>query len=455
MVSKHEMGTDRLTRTVGEASLADLLSAWDERPPGAPVPPGPPGTAWEGPLVHPGGTPGDARGVVPVARLLRAAWRGPGVHVLPDGRASAVRRRPAPSAGGCYPVQLHALVADGCDLPPGRYVFDTVSGRPRRIGHAEGPAGHALVVLTLLPARTSSKYHHRAWPLWVADTVYALRTLATLADAAGTGHTALIGRARAAQLRGVADLPEDDAWRARWPGSAPETVMCALELSRARPGDRQPRGDARAAHAQGLAAWSCGISSRARPDARPAPLSVTRPSPAPHQVLGGDLLSTDAALDVPLGRLLRRRSPTPVALPADPSVRHEDRGRKGYLRQVRSEVGTPPPATTLDVLSVSDVRRGLRDGELGNDQAWLAAAPRLLRVRHEPARSPHAAADLLNAMWWAAWVGAAVSLAGAARAVGGWTQPPGASEVTLHGVALWDAGRAGVSPVRAGGGTGS
>lgn len=452
-IADHESATSTTGNTssacsgpVGRGLLEELLVAWDQRLPGPQVAPGPADTGWRGPLIRPGFLRSAAPGVVPVGRLLRTAWHGPGPHALPDGRTSTVRRRPAPSAGGCYPVQLHVLVADGCDLPRGRYALDTATGWPRHIGQTEGPAGHALIVLTVLPARTAAKYHHRAWPLWVADTVYALRTIAALAATTGTTHTVLTGRDRVAKLRQAADLPDEDTWSARWTGTAPETVMSGLELSR-QPLHRQQESGPRRLHPTSQAgyrsAWSSTISTQVLPDRSPAPSLVSRALLTPHDVAGGDLPADGADLDLPLGQLLRRRSPTPDGSRAATSATVDDQTLARFLRRLHDDAGTPPPGTVLDVSSGTEVHCAFERGALGNDQTWLAGVPVLLRIRHRLTPGPSAARDLIAAMWWAAWVGAAASLAGNARAVGGWTRPSGNPEVILHGVALWDIRRSG------------
>ncbi|TVU66232.1 hypothetical protein FQP90_02315 [Paenarthrobacter nitroguajacolicus] len=146
---------------------------------------------------------------IPIAALMRAVWWSGDFHLNPaTGQPGKVRKRPVPSAGGCYPVQLHVLCGDGCDVPKGRYVISSSTGGLRRlayddevhhgagsrqgVGNHRGTSGQppevgAVVVLTVLPQRTAAKYHHRTGPLLIADAAYAALALVHHASALSVG----------------------------------------------------------------------------------------------------------------------------------------------------------------------------------------------------------------------------------------------------------------------------
>lgn len=164
--------------------------AWSSEVPGPLEQPGPrqspvPGAVEVVPATR---TAGQGEQWIPLASMLRAVWWTDGFHPRPaTGRPGNVRKRGVPSAGGCYPVQLHALCGEGCDVPPGEYVVNTSTGGLLRVNTfdagwrwgplAAAPGEGAVVVLTVLPQRTAAKYHHRAGPLLVADTAYAATAL--------------------------------------------------------------------------------------------------------------------------------------------------------------------------------------------------------------------------------------------------------------------------------------
>lgn len=196
--------------------------AWSHEVPGPVQPPGPQRAPAPGTVEHP------RHEGLPVAAMLRAIWWSEEFHPNPaTGLPGKVRKRPVPSAGGCYPVQLRVLCGEGCDVPPGTYVFngtgsDDSGGELLRLRNHDGgtprqgglrtPARGAVVVLTVLPQRTLAKYHHRAGPLLIADTAYAAVAL--------VHHAA----ARGVNARWEAVAPR------RWPGSAPEFALATVSL---------------------------------------------------------------------------------------------------------------------------------------------------------------------------------------------------------------------------------
>ncbi|MDA2811907.1 hypothetical protein O4J56_14785 [Nocardiopsis sp. RSe5-2] len=234
--------TDHLT-AVPPGLPPGLAHAFAADPPGEARPPGP--------RVNPWG----AAGAVPVAvpgrlgDLLGGLWSGEGFHRLEDGTPTNVRRRPVPSAGGAYPVQTHVVVGasgargdGGGSLEPGRYVYDhdrdtllrradvdsytdTDTDTGAGADGAVGPGAGTHVVLTVQPGRSYGRYRHRAWPLWIADTAYALAAVEFLTRASS------VRLGPGAPLRGLLGVPraaEHEWWTRR--GLAPEIPLASIEL---------------------------------------------------------------------------------------------------------------------------------------------------------------------------------------------------------------------------------
>ncbi|WP_026120471.1 nitroreductase family protein [Nocardiopsis potens] len=212
------------------AALARALTA---EPPGPALPPGPRANRWR--------ALGAARTAAPDRErdLLTGLWSGDGYHRLPDGTATGVRRRPVPSAGGAYPVRTHLVAGPGGALEQGRYVYDHEQGALlRRDGAAERAAGWdtgaagppeagTYLVLTVQPGRSFGRYRHRAWPLWIADTAYAL-TAAEFLAGADPARTRLGPGAPLRRLLGVPRAAEHGRWLRH--GLAPEIPLAAVEL---------------------------------------------------------------------------------------------------------------------------------------------------------------------------------------------------------------------------------
>lgn len=205
---------------------APLAEAQTSRTPSAPLPPGPRTNAWD----RAGAVVDDPhRGVRAVVDGL---WDQGEFHRTVDGRATRIRRRPVPSAGACYPVQTHLIDATGV-----RWTVDHEEGVFRRrdpvADRADGwpvPApldGGARLVFTVLPGRSFGRYRHRAWPLWIADTAYAVAAVRfLLGDRAGSVEVGPSSRLRA--LLGVPRATDADAWIGR--GLAPEVPLAAVEI---------------------------------------------------------------------------------------------------------------------------------------------------------------------------------------------------------------------------------
>lgn len=214
---------------LGGGSLpSPLAEVQTSRLPAGPLPPGPRVNAWE----RTGATADEPRRGV--WELVDGLWRPGQFHRTEDGRATSIRRRPVPSAGACYPVQTHLIDANGV-----RWTLDHEEGVFRRrdlaADRADGwPAlaaddGAARMVFTVLPGRSFGRYRHRAWPLWIADTAYAVAAIRfLLGERVGPGEFGPSTRLRS--LLGVPCATDADAWMRR--GLAPEIPLAAVEIPR-------------------------------------------------------------------------------------------------------------------------------------------------------------------------------------------------------------------------------
>lgn len=209
-----------------ESPLPDTLRrAFDGDPPGAPLPPGPRANPWWEAGAGPAELP-------PGFHALADALCRPGdPHRTPSGEPTSILRRPIPSAGGTYPVQLHLLRPGG-----GRFAYDPDSAHwwqrcpayERAAGWPSGTnASGTRLVLVVQPGRSFGRYRHRAWPLWIADTAYALQAARFVL--AGS-HRIRLGPA--ADLRSMLGFPtghDADAWLRL--GLAPLLPLAMLEIT--------------------------------------------------------------------------------------------------------------------------------------------------------------------------------------------------------------------------------
>ncbi|MGW5877224.1 hypothetical protein ACWFMI_11840 [Nocardiopsis terrae] len=210
-----------------------LARAFSAEAPGPPRPPGPRANPWRRAGADPVAVPVRERA------LFDGLWRGAGHHRLADGTVTRVRRRPVPSAGATYPVHTHLVVGADGPLDAGRYAFDLEEGtlhrrdgaREREAGwHAPGAdagAAGAHLVLSVQPGRSFGRYRHRAWPLWIADTAYALAAVEFLC-APAPAAVRLGPGPWLRELLGVPRAAEHGRWLAR--GLAPEIPLAAVEL---------------------------------------------------------------------------------------------------------------------------------------------------------------------------------------------------------------------------------
>ncbi|WP_157982458.1 hypothetical protein [Nocardiopsis sp. FIRDI 009] len=210
-----------------------LARALSTETPGPPLPPGPRANPWHRAGASPVPVPERERA------LLDGLWRGAGHHRLADGTVTRVPRRPVPSAGATYPVHTHLVVGADGPLEPGRYAFDLEHGTLRRRDETrEREAGWNVpgtgadvtgthLVLTVQPGRSFGRYRHRAWPLWIADTAYALTAVEFLC-APAPAAVRLGPGPRLRELLGVPRAADHGRWLAR--GLAPEIPLAAVEL---------------------------------------------------------------------------------------------------------------------------------------------------------------------------------------------------------------------------------
>lgn len=298
--------------------------AWSDEVPGPVQPPGPQCVPVSGVVEHP------QRYGLPVTDMLRAIWWSEEFHLSAAiGKPGKVRKRAVPSGGGCYPVQLRVLCGEGCDVPPGAYVFNGDGGELLRLrdpdivppaqGGPQSPPRGAIVVLTVLPQRTVAKYHHRAGPLLIADTAYA--------------SVALVHHAAARDV--------DAWWHAvasyRWPGSAPEIALAMVSL--AAPQERRAHERILGVSEAQLATRRSLDPSRSRPN-----VPVAEMGPAVEKLLERALLAFPQARPVSCrARILTADSLRDPLLAERCAGQHWVRNLDALL--VFETMGTPTPAT--------------------------------------------------------------------------------------------------------------
>jgi SagB-type dehydrogenase family enzyme len=151
--------------------------------------------------------------LVEVAQLL---WAAQGI-TAPEGL------RTAPSAGALYPLELHLLVGDVDDLPPGHYRYAPVQRALKAVQAgdmrhliakaalnqdwvAEAPA---IVVVTAIDSRTTSKYGRRGVRYVHMEVGHASQNLLLEAVALGLGG-AVVGAFDDADLKQLLRLPGEE-----------------------------------------------------------------------------------------------------------------------------------------------------------------------------------------------------------------------------------------------------
>ncbi|MDJ0318583.1 nitroreductase family protein [Arthrobacter antibioticus] len=380
-------------------------AAWSERVPGAMTHPGPRHNTW-GQSASPDHAPSGA--LVPIAAVLDTLWKPRGFHANPaTGAPGSIAQRAIPSAGACYPVQVHLLCGAGCDVPPGIHAYHPQdSTTHRRAGSSPDMAG-AIVVFTVLPQRTLAKYHHRALPLLLADTAYAL--LGVLHHAASRGLKSRWLTADPASLAAAARLPDYARWQEHWPDTGPELALAALAVGT---GDKLPE----------LAPW---VSST-EPVDPPQPCPQRQPhtlAAVARWVTGPGLRHPEEPLELGRGtgvtarQVLRRRSlvlaATATQMPAAPTP-------LPWQRLLESFALPAPAGCGVLVLD----RGRIREQKLHLDcagQHWIKSLDGLLLFRTDTEPNP-------QALWWAAGAAAHVLYSSLSaeldftfRPVSGWT----------------------------------
>lgn len=173
--------------------VAQLALARTAREPGPDTEPGPAVRPWPGER-HP--LPAATPGVFDLDRLLRLSLAA---------HDETGRLRPAPSAGGCHPVDVQLAVGQGCALPPGTYGYDPLRHQVHRLpGAPTRQSAGVSCQLYLSPDRTRGHYDHRALPLALLDAGHTAGALALAADVLGlpAATVGLDGR-----YSGLADAP--------------------------------------------------------------------------------------------------------------------------------------------------------------------------------------------------------------------------------------------------------
>ncbi|MHA7304072.1 nitroreductase family protein [Arthrobacter sp. TMN-49] len=384
----------------------DFTAAWSDRVPGAMTHPGPRHNSWDQPI-SPEHRPPDA--AVPIAEVLDTLWKTGGYHLNPaTGAPGTTTQRAIPSAGACYPVQVHLLCGVDCDVPPGIHAYNTEdSTTHRRAGSAPGMAG-AVVVFTVLPQRTAAKYHHRALPLLLADTAYALVGVAHHAASRGLRSRWLT--ADPASLAVAARLPDYARWQEHWPGTGPELAIAALAVGA---GEELPVL-AQWASAAGPVGWPQPCPAR-QPRTLAAVVRWAAGSGLHHPESTQELTPTAG---VSAADLRRRRS---LPLPLPPTTTSGRRASAPRWETLLTDFPLPaPPGCEVLVLDQDSIRAQKVHLDCAG-QEWIGALEGMLlfRTRCEPDET---------SMWWAAGAAAhllysvlAAERDYAFRPVAGWT----------------------------------
>ena len=192
--------------------------------------PGPFSNHWGGQSVAPNKNSKSLK----LGELIQTLGWGKEFHLNPaSGKPTTIRRRGAPSGGGCYPIQWHVACGEGFDLSAGRYVLSPVTGlficREPALKENMLAFGQARVILTALPRRTAARYHHRSAPVIIGDAAYAAELFC--AGALGLGLSTKISTASAFLLARSAALPSPQQWQQIWPETATEIALLAIDVA--------------------------------------------------------------------------------------------------------------------------------------------------------------------------------------------------------------------------------
>ncbi len=420
--------------------------AWSRLTPGPPVAPGPAVNNWVGPTL-----PGTRIGA-----LLEEVWWSDSFHLSPaTGLPTRIRQRPIPSAGACYPVQTHVLLGQDSEEAGGaRCVYDHEKNRLVNVGDCTLSRG-TLIVLTVLPQRTTAKYHHRASPGLIADAAYALTAIAAVATRNGL-ETTRLNRLGPEFLAALAGIPRSKSEAGEWPGAwgrtAPELALTALYLGngpvpvleRVTSNVQAPLAPRAPAVPPDVSALAGALAAYATPSTCAA--SSSAPPPA-----------SSAALDVPAlssATLARRRSFSFVEMSVSASARPSTPAWSAVLRDVVAKISERdrPDGCCVHFVTAGDHELLAEGIDRSSVQDWLRHSDVLVLFTAPVSSS---GAHVVGCLWWATlaaanlvFQAAAEPLRARSRPVAGWTDAQGApdsargsvlrNERILHGVAFWE-----------------
>lgn len=141
-------------------------------------------------------------GRLPLASLAGVLTSAAGVSRREGAEAGEpAERRPYPSAGALYPLELHVLTSDVEGLADGHYHFDPRAGELETLrlgrwqealtactlGHAVLAPCNLVVAVVGVPARTMTKYGQRGYRFMLLDAGHVAQTLCLVACALDLG----------------------------------------------------------------------------------------------------------------------------------------------------------------------------------------------------------------------------------------------------------------------------
>lgn len=294
-------------------------SAFSPHLPPAMAHPGPSSNHWGGQSVAPNKNSKSLK----IGELIQTLGWGKEFHLNPaSGKPTTIRRRGAPSGGGCYPIQWHVACGEGFDLPAGHHVLSPVTGlficrESASKKNVLAPC-QARVTLTALPRRTAARYHHRSAPVIIGDAAYAAELFC--AGALGLGLSTELSTSSAFLLARSAALPPPQQWQRIWPATATEIALLAIDvaptknkllgifehLSRFDTALHLSKGPLPMSSMFPEPSWVPGTielgveHSRPAPEGAQIPLTLTqirqRRSPAPSQLINKETPNTDHPL---------------------------------------------------------------------------------------------------------------------------------------------------------------